>query len=385
MDPETRICVACGAAEMKPLVTIPRTPVLCGVTWEDEHAARDSAAGDMSLHACPACAHVYNAAYDPALLEYDEEYDNSLYHSGTYRAYADHLIDHLARSYGLRGKSVVEVGSGKGDFIVELCRQAECVGIGYDRSYDGRFEDERVTFVRDYLRWDDAPKFDFFVSRHVVEHLVDPYEFLRGLRTASNGRPVQGYIEVPDAISDFERSGWDCIYPHVSYFSATSLERLAVRAGFAVLRLVRNFQGQFLGLEIGANTPTPEVPPTRGMGLRREREILAEFAERYPRVVAGWKARLDEIGPERCVLWGAGAKGVSFLNAVDPDARMGAVVDLNPNKWGRYLPVTGHRVEAPSALTGTDVGLVVITNPAYSAEITDELAGMDLHPSIEAA
>ena len=49
--------------------------------------------------------------------------------------------------------------------------------------------------------------------------------------------------------------------------------------------------------------------------------------------------------------WGAGSRGVQFLNLADPQRRLAAVVDVNPRKWGRYLPVTAHRVDAPETLS----------------------------------
>jgi methyltransferase family protein/C-methyltransferase-like protein len=370
---------------MEPLADLGRVPVQSGVTFADRDEALASPAAELRLVFCPACCHVYNIAFDPSLIAYDANYDNTLHHSRTFRSYASELARHLTDEYDLQGKHVVELGSGKGHFLVELCRTADARGTGYDPSYDDDAGDPRVTFVRSYLSWDDAGEFDFFVSRHVVEHLLEPHEFLTGLRRACGTRRVCGYIEVPDGIYDFERSPWNCHYPHVSYFSATGLARLAIRAGFGLLRLVRSFEGQYLALELGVNVPTPDQIMFTGMGLHREREILVEFRERYPSIIGGWRDRLESISYERCALWGAGAKGLGFLNAVDPERRLAAVVDLNPGKRGHYLPVTGHSISAPDDLRGRDVDTVVITNPAYRAEIEAALVVLGLEAEILSA
>jgi hypothetical protein len=118
------------------------------------------------------------------------------------------------------------------------------------------------------------------------------------------------------------------------------------------------------------------------VGLRREPEILETFRERYPKLVDAWRSRLSHVGFERCALWGAGAKGVSFLNAVDPASRLGAVIDLNPSKQSRCLPVTGHRVVAPEELRGRDIACVVITNPAYRDEIAGTLEALGVGADI---
>lgn len=377
-----RTCVACGAAEMEPFADLGAVPVFLGVVFEDQEEARHSPAAPLELHVCPACAHVYNVAFDPDLIVYGPDFDNTLHHSGTFQAFASELSQRLAAEYLDRSSHVVEVGCGKGHFLVELCRSADCRGTGYDTSYAGDVSDERVSFRRAYMSWDEPDAFDFFVSRHVLEHLAEPYDFLDGLRTACGHRRVAGYIEVPDAVYDFERSPWNCHYPHVSYFSATALARLAIRAGFGILGLSRSFHGQYLSLELGVNMATPDEPHFGGTGLQAERSILAGFSTGHTKMVESWRERLETIGYEHCAVWGAGAKGLGFVYAVDPDARLAAIVDLNPSKHGRFLPVTGHQVDPPETLAGRDIRSVIITNPSYQGEVEAALAGLGLDASV---
>jgi len=65
---------------------------------------------------------------------------------------------------------------------------------------------------------------------------------------------------------------------------------------------------------------------------------------------------------------------VQFLTFADADKQLAAVVDVNPRKWGRYLPVTAHRVDEPSTLTALQPTAVIITNPSYRKEIAAALA-----------
>ena len=69
------------------------------------------------------------------------------------------------------------------------------------------------------------------------------------------------------------------------------------------------------------------------------------------------------------MLWGAGSRGVQFLTFADRERRLAAVVDVNPRKWGRYLPVTAHRVQPPETLAELRPEAVIITNPSYRDEI----------------
>jgi hypothetical protein len=72
-------------------------------------------------------------------------------------------------------------------------------------------------------------------------------------------------------------------------------------------------------------------------------------------------------------LWGAGAKGVTFLNVVPGGADIEPVVDLNPRKQGTFVPGTGQRVVAPGALAGQPLDEVWILNPLYRREIESQL------------
>lgn len=358
------------------------TPVFASVTFADRAEALASPAAPMRLAYCGTCGFVRNVAFDPTLLGYDVDYDNSLHFSGAFSTYAGELARELARRYDLEGKEIVELGCGKGQFLIDLCRAARARGTGFDRSYDGSLTDADVSFVQEYMSWDHPVEFDFFVSRHVIEHLVDPVAFLSGLRTACGERPVQGYVEVPDAIYDFERSPWNCPYTHVSYFSANSIGRLLSRTGFGERRLQRKFEGQFLGVELGVNVTVPAELLEGGTDSRHEQEVLSAFRRDHHRIVQDWRDRLEDVGFERCVLWGAGTKGVGFLNLVDPDGRMAGVVDLNPAKWGQFLPVTGHRIGGPGELPALEIDTVIITNPVYEAEIRRTLADLGAEVSV---
>ena len=66
----------------------------------------------------------------------------------------------------------------------------------------------------------------------------------------------------------------------------------------------------------------------------------------------------------------------------DTDRQLAAVVDVNPRKWGRYLPVTAHRVDSPETLTRLRPEAVIITNPSYRTEIAEELRRLGIEAEL---
>lgn len=373
-------CLACGSATLGPLVDLGTSPVLTGALWDDQASAQGARRGPMRLTVCQQCGHVANEAFDATVVEYDVAYDNSLEHSPTFRRFAAELARRLVQDRGVRGRHILEVGSGKGDFLEVMCQLGGNTGTGYDPTVQPDRHIPGVRLVADYFRpGRDVEWYDLLVCRHVLEHLDDPAAMLRNLRsTAPDGSLF--YLEVPSAEFNFGPDGrWDCIYPHVSYFSAQSLDALVRRCGFEVAASGRAFGGQFLWVEAHPGS----VDTTPAGGVEEHLDRLDGFRRQWEATVRAWREQiaLRTSAGEQLALWGAGAKGVTFLNAVDPDGQL-VVVDLNPGKWGRYLPGTGHRVGPPSSLAGRAVSAVVVTNPAYRAEISAQLADMGVQADV---
>ena len=369
-------------------------PVLCGVHWADAEAAKASPVGRMVLAYCPRCAYVRNVAFDPSVMVYDTTMDTNLHHSPAFQAFSAELVKHLSERYRLAGKRVLDIGCGQGEFLRELCHTAGCTGVGYDAMYagtEGADPSGAQFHSAPAPRGAALPEFDMVTSRHWFEHIDDPYEFLVDLRERAGTRPVAGYLEVPDACYDLSTAGWEVIYPHVSYFDAYSLVRIVERAGWRVEDTGTLFGGMFRFIEMSANRENE--PRHGGQPLPdtedRDRQLasIATFAERNEAERTRWRSRIAQLAEEgtRPVLWGAGSRGVQFLTFADPGRRLAAVVDVNPRKWDRYLPVTAHRVQAPETLAEIQPGTVIITNPSYRTEIAEHLKRLGVTADLVAA
>ncbi|MEV4760479.1 NAD-dependent epimerase/dehydratase family protein [Micromonospora sp. NPDC049559] len=370
------LCSACGEGELEVFAELGEMPVRCGVHWATREEALASPLGRVTLACCRGCGYVRNVAYDPVALVYDTTMDTNLHHSPAFRSFSTELVKHLAERYRLRGATVLDVGCGQGEFLRELCHVAGCHGVGYDPMYAGPTgpDPSGAVFHRRHAPLDrTTPRFDLVTSRHWFEHLDDPYGFLVRLAELAGDRPVNAYLEVPDAGYDLATAGWEVIYPHVSYFGGHPLRRIAERAGWRVEATGPLFAGMFRYVEISRNAPERAAAPPLPGTAERDRLLAAidGFAERHAAELRRWRETIDRLVSAGAapVLWGAGSRGVQFLHLADPGRRLVAVVDVNPRKWGRYLPVTGHRVGPPDELVTLGTRAVIITNPAYRDEI----------------
>src|SRR5207248_192947 len=141
----------------------------------------------------------------------------------------------------LAGKTVLEIGCGHGDFLVELLR----AGVGRAIGLDPLAGSNRVTSeIDDRLQLIAAPfdqdridtEADAVVCRHTLEHIADVAGFLRLLaRWARRKRDRVVLFEVPASERIFaEGAFWDVYYEHCGYFTESSLAFAFARAGFEV-------------------------------------------------------------------------------------------------------------------------------------------------------
>jgi hypothetical protein len=376
----------CGAEAGEPFARLAGVPVHPNVLWATAEEAAAAPRGDVVLALCAGCGLIWNTSFDPEVLSYDAEYENSLHFSGEFRSYTDQLVDRLIRSHDLRGRHVAELGSGKGEFLTQLCELGGCTGIGFDPSYDGESDGRaagRVRFVRELLGPDvDLGEADLVVTRHVVEHLEDPVGVLSAVRRALGERQATLYVEVPAAEYLLQEDAiWDVIYPHVTCLSAPALGELLERAGFHPQKHGYSFGGQYLWVE--ASTMPAKVGAMAQVAHAAVATAASEFSDRVAAKRALWADRLPRLlarGP--VALWGAGAKGATFLNVVSGGESIATVVDVNPRKQGKYVPGTGQLITAPAALVGRDLEGIVVMNPVYSAEIQRTLQELGIDADV---
>lgn len=391
MQPHKPECPVCHNTDIAAFITISQMPVHCNLLWPTRAEAIGAPRGNIHLGFCPTCGHVFNTAFDPALMEYTQQYENSLHFSPRFQSYAEALAARLIDQYDLRGKDIVEIGSGKGEFLTLLCELGENRGVGFDPSYvpdpAGATRNERGTFVQDFYAEQYAGySADLVCCRHVLDHIQHPRDFLRNVRRAVGDRhDTVIFFEVPNALFMLRAlSVWDFIYEHCSYFCAGSLAHAFAANGFRMHRIAEEFGGQFLAIEVRPVSDSVHTAEERWDGLDQMIQNVAVFADNYRQKVTTWTRTLAQFAQsgKRAVLWGAGSKGVTFLNTVAAQGRIEYVVDINPRKQGMYVAGSGQRIVPPAFLQDYRPDVVIVMNPLYSGEIQQMTAGLGVDTEV---
>ncbi len=385
-------CPACEEGHLEKFLEIPSVPVYCNVLWDTREQAVEAARGKIALGFCPRCALLYNMDFDASLVEYNVAYENSLHGSPRFQAYAEELAAKLISDCQLNEKDIVEIGCGKGEFLALLCRDGANRGHGFDASYDGRVDEiagDHVAITRDYYSevYGDQPA-DLILSRHVLEHIETPAEFVRTiLLAAEKARCQHVFTEVPDGMWTLRDLGiWDIIYEHCSYFTAPCLERLFKDNGFSPQAATSAFGGQFLCLmaDRQPDSKAEDQPDALVSAVNEVSTLVSGFAAHYKQKIAEWETRLAELNAagKRVGVWGIGSKGVTFLNVVSGADKILVSVDINAMKLGKHVPGTGHQVQGPESVVDEKIDVVLVMNPLYRDEIAEQIKGLGVHPEL---
>jgi len=71
---------------------------------------------------------------------------------------------------------------------------------------------------------------------------------------------------------------------------------------------------------------------------------------------------------QRAVVWGAGSKGVTFLNVLNIQDQIEYVVDINLRKQGMYIAGTGQQIVPPEFLRNYQPDVVIVMNLIYKVK-----------------
>ena len=384
------LCPACGG-EIERFFELPELPVNSIALGATREAALGVPKGAIELGFCRGCGAISNLLFDPAKLTYDPNYDNSLHFSPSFQQYADEVARDLVARHDLHAKNVIDVGCGNGEFLSLVCGLGDNRGVGFDPAFiPGRADlkaGRGVTIIRDYYSESYAHyKADFVVCRHVLEHIATPHQFLHSMRATLRGNPGAAvFFELPDASFVFRNRGiWDVIYEHCFYYSSGALTRLVSACGFDVRMVSSTFHGQYLCLEAQVSAREAGLPVKAGGELEAMWEDIRRFSQEYRSSREYWEDLLSRFARDgkRVALWGAGAKGAMFLNTFGNIPSLEYIVDVNPHKWGLYIPGTGQKVVSPDFLTQYRPDVLLIANPNYREEISRHVATLGVAPAL---
>ncbi len=214
------------------------------------------------------------------------------------------------------------------------------------------------------------PQINFFILRHVIEHLADPFTYIKNLNdhydTSTNRKAL--YLEAPDAaFLIMNHLYFDFYADHPFYFTENFLGNFLRGTGWVDICRLDMKNREFLCiLSSGRNDDVyigavqPEAPL-----LHVTRTFLRDYQSRKDtlrQTLQTIKDRGNRIG----------AWGITLL------ASLGAahdffsyVIDSDHNKQNRYIPISGTPIVPADILEREPVDYLIVTSYTFVNEISE--------------
>lgn len=326
-----------------------KVPVFQNKVYPTKETALSAEFGTVELVQSETSGFIFNRAFNPELMNYDVNYQNEQSNSQVFK---DHLsfVMQLLKRFGFADKKVVEIGCGKGVFFDMMLEEGiEC--MGFDPTYEG----ENPKIIKEYFdeSYNDINA-DVIIMRHTLEHIPSPFSFINDIAAANNYKGML-FVEVPtfDWIQN-KGAFWDIFYEHCNYFTERSLAAMFIDA-----KTGNFFGGQYIYL-------WADLSKLRNTIADNDFTPLSELT--FDGIIESYKQLLRS--GQTFAIWGAGAKGSTFLNLLDPDGKyVKYVVDINPAKQGKHIACTGHRIYSSDRLKVEPIDAIIVMNENYITEI----------------
>lgn len=373
-------CPSCSNKEnLFTFYTLKNIPIFQNVTYESYKKAANCKKGNIALTYCPRCTIVFNSLFDSSLMKYNKGYDNEQSNSECYTKYMDSLIDAYKQKWDLKNKTILEIGCGKGAFLKRICETTKSKGFGYDTTYDGNIKSANVIFKSCYFKKErNKFKADFVIIRHVLDQIDQPFIFLNSiLESIDRANNPKIIIELADFYWILKNEAyWDIYYEHCNYFTKYSLKYLLENLDLKTDAIFNTFNGQNLVVIASYKGHSLKINEKQSLSEESLSNFSSNILLKKQEIINIIK---DSGKEEYFAVWGAAAKGIILLNALDNKSRekIKFVIDINKKKQNRFTAVTGKLIKAPETLKKDNlIKNIIITNPNYEGEIKEMLKKM---------
>jgi len=317
---------------------------------------------------CVGCGHVYNTRFDYANIPYAEK-PNLMFNQGAiWSGFIKSLRSRLLSQLPLN-PVVVEIGHGDGSFIAALANgRTEGKFIGFD-PHGAVHGHGGVTLRADMFvpnRHLTELKPDLIVSRHVLEHLMNPLAFLQEISFAAcclGLRPL-AYFEVPciDRALETGRTV-DFYYEHSSQFTTESFTRMVSNCGAEIIEIGHGYNGEVVFGLMRLGRGSEHVKHAS------EAQRFFHGAQQADHTIREQLSALCERN-KRIAIWGGTGKSAAFMQRYGLDAdRFPVVVDDDTKKVGTYVPGTGQKIVFRDWLIENPVDVIIIPAQWRAADI----------------
>lgn len=382
-------CRACGRTGLHRVLHLPQMPFTDDFIPPFRFGREFRA--DIDIFVCSDCL-TAQTQNDVEAGDYYEDYQYSVGGSATASRFMHLLAKNLQLSYhpGVKGKKVLEVGSGDGEQLVafkekgyevlgyepssELCQMARSKGVP---TIQGLFSPESISALPMDFR-----EVDVVMLSYTFDHLPDPRAFLAACNAILNKRDGLLVVEVHDLEKIIKRQEY-CLFEHEHsiYLTEATAQQLCRAEGLVIIDfdLVAE-QDRRANSLIFVATPRESRLASRTVEPRTPADFYnLDFYEQVGGNIrlgiANLETFVNRITGEGKTLagYGAGGRGVMTLAAMDNAAKLRYLVDKKPKRPGLVVPKSGIPLVGLETLRADPVDAILVFSFGYMQEIRAEV------------
>ena len=352
---ELQKCRLCGGEFYEASVKLIDSP-LANELYPSRELAIKADTFALVIVMCTDCKHIQlKHIVDPGRL-----FSDYIYASGTSSTFQNHfgkLAGKIAKL--IPGGIALEVGSNDGT-LLESLRGHGIVTIGIEPSeYLAKMSQNKCDFMyHDFLNAslsqkivEKHGKIDLVVGNNVFAHIDDLMDAFKNVMELLK---TNGYFifEVAHVLSLVRNHLFDTIYhEHMSYHSVTSLEPVLRGIGFNLIEVEEiDTHGGSIRVICQKSSDTSQLSDSIQAILAKENSAKLTSDQWMPEFNSYMQVLLHETNggisefPANTIWigYGAPAKAVTFINEFSlTSLDIKGIIDDNPGKQGKFLPVSG--------------------------------------------
>lgn len=310
---------------------------------------------DLDIYQCSGCGLV-QISNEP--VPYYREVVRAAAFSEEMKAFRREQFAEFVRKYALRGKKLIEIGCGRGEYLALLQEAgAEAHGVEFGEQSVRHCIDQGLRVTRGFVDRADyalayAP-FDAFVVLNFLEHWPDPNAGLSGIRRNLVGSGI-GLVEVPNFDMILRNNLFtEFISDHLFYFTRETLETTLCLNGFEVIEC-SDVWHEYVISAVVRNRGRCDVS-SFATSRRELKKAIDDYVRRY--------------GGKRVAVWGAGHQALAAIALLGLAGEIRYVVDSAPFKQNKFTPASHIPIVAPDRLETDPVEAVIVMAASYSDEV----------------
>lgn len=290
-----------------------------------------------------------------------------------------------------KGMRVLEIGCAEGFFLQSLEKRANDKLRLYGVELSEKYIEQAKRLLPDVTVFETPLEetefgvfeFDLIVLRHVLEHLGNPMECLKKIRSILAPQGVL-YIEVPDSQNTDPSVSRFYHHEHLLYFTSQILNSYLISAGFQPL-VCERFDANPMGSGFS-------YPVLRAVSAASKSTVLETFPGYATKVylenkirnnayleslLAPVRQRLHELKATQLNigLFGAGPHTMDFLEFLKVEnIQFAKIFDNNPNKQGKFM--RGIPIVKPDESALKSVDCVLVSSAEFETEMVAQVRSL---------